>query len=237
MLSSSHHPDKANILVVDDYGDTAESMALWLKCFGHEVQIARDGYQAIEIARRQRPDYVLLDIGLPGIDGYQVASRLRQELDGPLVIIAVTGYGQEEDRIRALAAGCDYHFLKPIDLDTLVALLSAPDTRTDAAVREGSPPEPMGRPMLTVSRRVQITNTLGLHLRAADKFVRLARQFRADVRVACDGRTANGRSILDLATLAADCRSQLELEADGPDAEAALDALTALISRRFDEEA
>ena len=72
----------ANILVVDDYSDTAESMAMWLKQFGHDVLIARDGYQAIEIARRQPPNYVLLDLGLPGLDGYQVASRLRQELGG-----------------------------------------------------------------------------------------------------------------------------------------------------------
>ena len=91
--------------------------------------------------------------------------------------------------------------------------------------------------MLMVSRQVEITNTLGLHLRAADKFVRLAQQFRADVRVACDGRKVSGRSILDLTTLAAACGSRLELEADGPDAEAALDALTDLIGRRFDEEA
>ena len=74
--------------------------------------------------RRQPPNFVLLDLGLPGLDGYQVASRLRQELDAPPVIIAITGHGREEDRQRALAAGCDYHFLKPIDHGTLVALIS-----------------------------------------------------------------------------------------------------------------
>jgi phosphocarrier protein HPr len=91
--------------------------------------------------------------------------------------------------------------------------------------------------MIMTSRQVDLTNTLGLHLRAAAKFVSLAQQFRADVSVICDGRKVSGKSILDLATLAAACGSRLELETDGPDAEAALDALTDLIGRRFDEEA
>ena len=119
MLTASRQVDMANILVVDDYRDTAESMAMWLKQFGHEVHIARDGVEAIEIARRQQPQYVLLDLGLPRLDGYQVAARLRQELAGPLVIIAITGYGQEKDRRQALEAGCDHYFLKPVDLDAL----------------------------------------------------------------------------------------------------------------------
>ena len=105
----------AKILVVDDYRDTADSMAVWLKQIGHDVHIARNGYQAIELARQRRPNFVLLDIGLPDLDGYKVASTLRTELAGPPVIIAITGYGREEDRQNALAAGCDYHFLKPID--------------------------------------------------------------------------------------------------------------------------
>jgi phosphocarrier protein HPr len=89
--------------------------------------------------------------------------------------------------------------------------------------------------MLMVSRQVEITNTLGLHLRAADKFVRLAQQFRAEVWVACDGRKVSGRSILDLAIFAATCGSGLELETNGPDAEAALDALIGLIRCGFDK--
>ena len=90
--------------------------------------------------------------------------------------------------------------------------------------------------MPSSSRQVDVTNTLGLHLRAAEKFVRLTQGFRADVWVVCDGRKVSGKSILDLATLAAECGSRLELETDGPDAQAAMDALTALIERRFDEE-
>ena len=81
-----------------------------------------------------------------------------------------------------------------------------------------------------------IANPLGLHLRAADRFVRLARQFRAEVRVSLEGKVANGKSILDLTTLAAGCGTRLELEANGPDAEAALAALSGLIEARFEED-
>jgi len=91
--------------------------------------------------------------------------------------------------------------------------------------------------MLTATRQVDVTNTLGLHLRSASAFVNLARQFRAEVWVVCDGRRASGKSILDLAILAAECGCRLELEAHGPDAEAALDALTELIARGFGEAA
>jgi phosphocarrier protein HPr len=90
--------------------------------------------------------------------------------------------------------------------------------------------------MLALNRTVDVRNNLGLHLRAANKFVTLAQAFDADVRVECDGRRASGKSILDLTTLAAQCGSRLELTADGLDAEAAVHALTALIERRFDEE-
>lgn len=91
--------------------------------------------------------------------------------------------------------------------------------------------------MPTANRQVDVTNNLGLHLRAAGTFVKLAQQFQAEVWVVCDGRRASGKSILDLTILAAECGRRLELETQGPDAEAALDALTELIARGFDEEA
>jgi phosphocarrier protein len=122
----------------------------------------------------------------------------------------------------------------------LISLLSASGIGPDFSIPAGSPPEarsPAKVPALTISRQVGIINAFGLHLRAADKFVRLAGQFRADVRITYGGHTASGVSILDLTTLAAACGSQLELKADGPDAKAALDALTDLIGRRFDEQA
>jgi phosphocarrier protein len=91
-------------------------------------------------------------------------------------------------------------------------------------------------PRPTFGRQVEIINALGLHLRAAERMVRLANQFGADVRVAVDGRWVNGRSILDLLTLAAPCGARLELEAEGPGAEAAVEALAALIGRGFEDE-
>jgi phosphotransferase system HPr (HPr) family protein len=239
-LTANQQVDMARILVVDDHPDTAETAAKWLELVGHDVRIAYDGYHALDLARRQQPNYVLLDLGLPRLDGYQVASRLRRELDGPLVIIAITGYGLAEDRRRALEAGCDYVFLKPVDPDALMPLLSQAGTGSGASIDPGPPVQPghpAKDPTRTSRRQVEIVNALGLHLRAAGKFVELAGQFQANVRITHDGHMASGASVLDLTSLAAPCGSSLELEADGPEAEAALDALTELIVRRFDEQA
>jgi len=113
------------ILVVDDNRDAATSMALLLGAFGHEVHTVHDGASAIEQARTLRPDVVLLDIGLPGMDGYDVAARLR-ELDGlrDTVLIGITGYGQEDDRRRSRDAGFDHHLVKPVEIGILNDLLS-----------------------------------------------------------------------------------------------------------------
>jgi phosphocarrier protein len=90
-------------------------------------------------------------------------------------------------------------------------------------------------PNQVARRQVEIINALGLHLRPADKFVRLAHQFQSEIRVSHDGKLINGKSILDLTTLAAECGTILELEARGPDAEAAVDALAGLVLARFYE--
>jgi CheY-like chemotaxis protein len=119
----------ARILIVEDDRDTAESMARLLRIFAYTVEVARDGDEAIALAIRQKPDFVLLDIGLPGMDGYQVARNLKQEATcKETIIIAVTGYGQSEDRERSNQAGIDHHLVKPIDHGVLLALL------VDAAV-------------------------------------------------------------------------------------------------------
>jgi phosphocarrier protein HPr len=98
------------------------------------------------------------------------------------------------------------------------------------------PIEPLMSHDTTVARRqVEITNSLGLHLRPADKFVKLALRYQADVRVHYNGNQFNGKSILDLTTLAAECGTRLELEARGPDAEAAVEALADLVSAKFYE--
>jgi PAS domain S-box-containing protein len=114
------------VLVVDDNRDAVESMALLLEVWGHEVRTAYDGPAALALAAEYRPDVVLLDIGLPGMNGYEVAQRLR-ELPGleKALLVAVTGYGQESDRQRARKAGFDRHLVKPVDPGALQNLLAA----------------------------------------------------------------------------------------------------------------
>jgi signal transduction histidine kinase/CheY-like chemotaxis protein len=117
----------SRILVVDDNADSARGMEVLLELLGNDVMVVHDGRAAIEAARNFRPEFVLLDIGLPGLDGYQVAATLRGNgLHRDVVIIAVSGYGQDEDRRRSLAAGFDHHLVKPVDLDSLVSLLGRP---------------------------------------------------------------------------------------------------------------
>ena len=117
---------RRRVLVVDDNVDSAESLALLLQLEGHEVRIAHDGPSALAAAREERPEVVLLDIGLPaGMDGYEVAQRMRPGLESA-IIVAVTGFGQEEDRRRAADAGFDGHLVKPVDMPALRRLLSSP---------------------------------------------------------------------------------------------------------------
>lgn len=95
-----------------------------LRLPGNEVETAHDGFAALEAARKFSPEYVLLDIGLPGMDGYEVATRLRaDECCRNAIIIAVSGYGQDEDRRRSKEAGFDHHLTKPVDHDALMGLL------------------------------------------------------------------------------------------------------------------
>ncbi|MDC0740099.1 hybrid sensor histidine kinase/response regulator [Polyangium mundeleinium] len=113
------------VLVVDDNIDAAETMAALLETLGHEVSVAHDGEAALEAVSNGHPEIVLLDIGLPRMDGYEVCKRLRD--DGTLrpFIVAVTGYGQAEDRARALEAGFDAHLVKPASFDAIQAVLRA----------------------------------------------------------------------------------------------------------------
>jgi CheY-like chemotaxis protein/two-component sensor histidine kinase len=116
---------KCRILVVDDSRDGADSLALWLQVSGHEVQVCHDGIKALELAGNFQPDVVLLDIGLPGMDGYEVARQLRgQPKTEAALIVALTGYGQEEDMRRSREAGFDHHIVKPADLAALSSLFT-----------------------------------------------------------------------------------------------------------------
>jgi CheY-like chemotaxis protein len=112
------------ILVADDNRDAGDTLAMLLRLDGHEVHVATDGLEAVEMFGRVQPDVVILDIGMPGLSGHEVARRIRdQRCDRPVTLIAVTGWGQKADKDRAAASGFDHHFTKPVEPTVLSALL------------------------------------------------------------------------------------------------------------------
>lgn len=114
------------VLVVDNHSDAAESLAALLRVWGNDVCTAADGQQAIALCTTFRPHLVLLDLGMPEIDGFEVCRRVRADVwGGRAVIAAVTGWGREEDRRRSLDAGFDEHLLKPVAPERLEELLAA----------------------------------------------------------------------------------------------------------------
>ena len=115
------------ILVVEDHRDAADSLRLLLEYCGHEVAVAYTGPDGVRAAEQDRPDVVLCDIGLPGLDGYGVARRLRgNPATAGARLIAVTAYGRDEDRRRSYEAGFEQHLVKPVDPDTLWRVLEPP---------------------------------------------------------------------------------------------------------------
>jgi CheY-like chemotaxis protein len=113
------------ILIVDDNADAADMLGTLLQSLGHDVAIAFDGPSALELARRFVPDVGLLDIGLPGMDGYELARRLRlEDACRHTLLVAITGYSQPSDRLRSKAAGFAYHFVKPVELSSLMMFLA-----------------------------------------------------------------------------------------------------------------
>jgi PAS domain S-box-containing protein len=116
---------KRRVLVVDDNRDAADSLVMMLRMMGHETDTAYDGLEAVHAAATFRPDVVLLDIGLPKLNGYEAARYIRSQPWGKgMALIALTGWGQDEDKRRALEAGCDYHLTKPVEAATLEKLLA-----------------------------------------------------------------------------------------------------------------
>jgi two-component system CheB/CheR fusion protein len=118
-------PSRPRVLVVDDNQDAADSMELLLTSLGCEARVAYDGVAALEMARAYRPDLALIDLGLPGMDGYQVALHLRREPElQKMKLVAVTGYDWKEARLRSEAYGFDQHLVKPLDPNQLKELLA-----------------------------------------------------------------------------------------------------------------
>jgi CheY-like chemotaxis protein len=120
----------ARILVADDNRDAADTLALILELDGHEVQKAYDGLEALKLAEEFRPQIALLDIGMPHMDGYQTARRIRDRPWGDSVLlVALTGWGQEQDRRQASEAGFDQHLVKPVDPQAIVSLVEQTRSR------------------------------------------------------------------------------------------------------------
>jgi CheY-like chemotaxis protein len=116
---------RRRVLIVDDSEDAAEALAMLLQVGGHETNTVHDGFEAVTAAERWRPDAVLLDIGLPGMNGYEVCRRIRQHPWGQrMFLVALTGWGQAEDRQKSKQAGFNTHMVKPPDYDALMKLLA-----------------------------------------------------------------------------------------------------------------
>ncbi len=128
------------ILVVDDNVDSAVAFSVFLEHAGHRTRVAHDGIAALAVANEFRPDVILLDIGLPGMDGHETARAIRQQpWAKELTIIATSGWGQESDKQRSRDVGIDHHLVKPVDPGALMQLLAT--LPTTAAADRGSQPE------------------------------------------------------------------------------------------------
>ena len=135
MSTASPRPDRpeealpsaaTRILVVDDNHDSAASLSALLRLLGYEACAVYDGFEALEKVESFRPDVVVLDIGMPGMNGYELARRLRTRpaLQG-ILIVAVTGYGQARDRLLSFEAGINHHLVKPLNTEVLLKLIKA----------------------------------------------------------------------------------------------------------------
>jgi len=132
-VAAQHGPDVASesqpqrrVLIVDDNRDSADSLAMLMQITGNKTYMAHDGVEAVEAVEKYRPEVVLLDIGLPGMDGHEVCRRVREQPWGKdIIVIALTGWGQEDDRRKSEEAGFDGHLVKPVDYDKLLELLAS----------------------------------------------------------------------------------------------------------------
>jgi CheY-like chemotaxis protein len=120
---------RRRVLVADDHRDTAETLAALLDELGHEARFITDPRRVVDLAREARPEIVLLDLAMPGLDGYECARLIRAELGTQVYLVAITGDGTDEARIRSRQAGFDAHVLKPVDMALLHSILAHADLR------------------------------------------------------------------------------------------------------------
>jgi len=114
------------VLVIEDNIDSAQALATLLELNGHEVQTAQEGLRALDLAQTFKPDVILLDIGLPGLDGYEVGRRLRESIGSDVMMLAMTGYADDRDRERSRQAGFNQHLVKPVSPDLLLKMVASP---------------------------------------------------------------------------------------------------------------
>jgi CheY-like chemotaxis protein len=126
-LDAASAPKRRRVLVVDDNDDVLESLSRLVARLGNDVCRARDGLEAVDLAKSFRPEIVLMDLGMPNLNGYEAASRMRQEPWGQAItLVATSGWGQDGDRLRTAEAGFDWHLVKPIDTAALREVLYSP---------------------------------------------------------------------------------------------------------------
>jgi DNA-binding response OmpR family regulator len=123
MMEATSHAAERRVLVVDDNEDAADSLATLLGVMSYDVRVAYDGPEAIQAADEFAPTVALLDIGLPKLSGYDIARHIRRTRGDGVLLVAITGWGQEDDRRKAREAGFDHHFTKPADFEVLVELI------------------------------------------------------------------------------------------------------------------
>lgn len=133
----SHRASGRRILIVEDNVDAARLLEIMLRMRSHEVSVAHDGFTALQRVRTDRPDVMLVDIGLPDLSGYELARLVRADASlGPVQLIALTGYGERRARDRAVACGFDHHLVKPVERAELEALLHSPDASPTVITKE-----------------------------------------------------------------------------------------------------
>jgi CheY-like chemotaxis protein len=138
---TSESAARRRVLVVDDNRDAAESLEMLLQLLGYDSRAACNGREALALAPEYRPDIVLIDLGMPGMDGYEVARALRAMAGfDEVLLVALTGYGSEEDRRLTRDAGIDRHLIKPVDLAALQSVLATPGTARGPAPPAAGPP-------------------------------------------------------------------------------------------------
>jgi CheY-like chemotaxis protein len=181
---------RRRVLVVDDNVDHAESLATLLRLEGHEAHTAYDGPKAIDAFSDVQPEVVLLDIGMPGLNGYETARRIRERAGGDGVkLIALSGWGQPRDRQLSERAGFDHHLVKPVEPAVLERMMAEQGTRTRASRVAGLRQEPRGRlRVLLVDDNADLQASLASILQLADCEIRTAPDGVEAVRVALDWR-------------------------------------------------